>query len=506
MERSVWERWRNDDRSALILLALAGLVLHCVTNGRYGFHRDELAMLDDARHLDWGYVAYPPLTPWLGRVALGLFGTSLVGFRSLSALALSVSIVLAGLMARELGGGRWAQLVAASSAAIAPMALIMGALFQNISFDYLWWVLAAYLMVRLLRSEDPRWWLGIGGAIGAGMMTKYTILFLAAGIAAGVVLTPARRFLRSPWLWGGVALSIVLCLPNLIWQARHDFVSFDFLSRIHARDVEIGRAEGFLLFQPIVSANVFTLPLWTAGLYGCLFAPGWRRYRPLGWMFVVALLLFSAARGRFYYLAPAYPTLLAAGAVMWARRIGSMREGARRLSRKLTWGALAAGAALGGALMLPVAPVQSGWWRAVSKVHDNFSEEIGWPDLVERVAGVYSAQPENEKPGVGILAGNYGEAGAIDLYGPAHGLPGAISGINSYWSRGYGQPPPRTLIVVGFSRREARRAFAACEQAGRITNRYGVENEETRDHPEIFLCRGPRAPWPELWKRLRRFG
>ncbi len=172
---------------------MATLLLHCLTNARYGFHRDELATLDDARRLAWGYVGYPPVAPFVARVALELFGPSLVGLRFFSALALSVVMVLAGLMARELGGSRTAQTLTAVAVAVAPLSLIQGALFQYVSFDYLWWVLTAYLTLRLLNSDDPRWWLGIGASIGLGMMTRYSMGFLAAGVVAGVVLTQLNR-------------------------------------------------------------------------------------------------------------------------------------------------------------------------------------------------------------------------------------------------------------------------------------------------------------------------
>ena len=197
----ILQKIASSDSGILVLLALFSILLHTLTNGQYGFHRDELATLDDARYLAWGYVAYPPVTAFIGRLALALFGPSLMALRFFAALAQGIAMVLTGLMARELGGKRLAQLVAAIAAAIAPVAFASGALFQYVSFDYLWWVLTAHLMIRLLKSEDPRWWLGIGAAIGAGMMTKYTMAFLVGGIVCGVLLTGARRYLRSPWLW-----------------------------------------------------------------------------------------------------------------------------------------------------------------------------------------------------------------------------------------------------------------------------------------------------------------
>ena len=217
------------------------MVLHIATNGRYGFHRDELQTLDDARHLDWGFVVYPPITPLIGRFELIVFGTSLIGFRVFSAIAVSMVMVLAGLIAKELDGNRQVQVLAAVAAGISPVSLIQGAVFQYVSFDYLWGVTVTYLLVRLLKSEDPRWWVPIGAVLGIGMETRYTMGFLALGIAGAVLLTPSRRFLRSGWLWVGVCVSIVALLPNLTWQMEHHFISLKFLSYLHARDLRQGR-------------------------------------------------------------------------------------------------------------------------------------------------------------------------------------------------------------------------------------------------------------------------
>lgn len=496
--RSIW--W--SDVAILVYLALATVVVHLLTGGQYGFHRDELATLDDARHLTWGYVAYPPLTPFFGRLSLELFGTSLAGFRFFAAAAQAVALVLAGLMARELSGRRGAQLVAAAAAL--PFCLGGGALMQYVSFDYLFWVLAAYFVVRLLASDDPRWWIGIGAAIGLGMMSKYTMGFLVAGFVAGVLLTGARQYVRSRWLWYGVAVSLVIFLPNLIWQAQHGFVSLDLLRDIHERDIRIGRTQEFLPDQ--LKLTLLAFPLWMAGLCFYLFSRTGRRFRALGWMYVVPLLLFVIAKGRGYYLAPAYPMLYAAGSVWGEQWLASMRRSWAVALRTMVWTALAADVVVAAALTLPIAPVNSGWAKVAFRINGDFHEEIGWPELVETVAHVRDSLPQADRARLGILAGNYGEAGAINLYGARYGLPRAISGINSFWQRGYGTPPPETLIVVGLSRRFLDRNFSACEVMGHTWNRYGVENEETRDHPDIFVCRGLRQSWPEFWKNFRYFG
>src|SRR5688572_121707 len=302
----------RDAITLVAVLAAAVFVIHITTNHRYGFHRDELQLIDDSRHLDWGYVVYPPLTPAIARMAIETFGASPQGIRVPAAVAQSLIIVLAGLMARDLGGGRAAQLLAAAMTAIAPVAVIQGALLQYVGFDFLWWVVIAWLLIRLIGTDDPRWWVAIGATIGLGMLTRYTIGFFVAALVAAVLLTPLRRHLASRWLWLGVAVSLLIAMPNLIWQFRHDFVSLEFLQSIHARDVRIGRTSGFFVEQLFVPASIFTVPWWIAGLWCYFFSSSGKRYRALGWMFVVTLVLFAIMQGRGYYMAPAYPMLLAA--------------------------------------------------------------------------------------------------------------------------------------------------------------------------------------------------
>lgn len=490
------------DTALLIYLALVTVIVHMLVGQRYGFHRDELATLDDARHLAWGYVAYPPVTPFFGRLSLILFGPTLPGFRLFAALAEAVALVLTGLMAREMGGGRGAQLVAAFAGV--PFCLVGGSLMQYVSFDYLCWVLAAYFMVRLLISDDPRWWLAIGASIGFGMLSKYTMGVFVVGIVAGVLFTDARRSLRSKWLWYGGAVSLLIFLPNLLWQAHNDFISVDFLKHIHERDVHQGRTKDFLPGQLMLTLLAF--PLCLTGLYYSFLAPEGKRLRVIGWMFIVPLILFVILKGRFYYFAAAYPMTYAAGSVWGERWLASLHRGWPALLRAIALLVLIADIAVSTALTLPLAPVRSKWWEVSSKVQGDFVEEMGWPELVETVAHIRDSLPPSQRPHLGVLAGNYGEAGAINLFGPNYGLPPAISGVNSFWARGYGDPPPDTLIVLGHSAGYLVRNFDSCRLAARAWNRFGVENEETRDYTGIYVCSGLKKPWPEFWADYRHFG
>ncbi len=502
-----WRRIATSDFSILVLLALFVICLHTLTNGQYGFHRDEFLTLENARHLAWGYVVYPPLTPFLGRVELELFGTSLRGFRCFAAVAQGIVLILTGLATRDLGGTRRGQLVAALAVGVSGHSLFSGSFMSYTSFDYLWWVLLAYFVIRLLKSDDPRWWVAIGMAIGLGMMTKYTMGFLVLGVAGGVFLTPARRYLRSPWFWCGAAVAALVLLPHVLWQIQHHFVTFEFLKTIHARDIRWGWTNDFLLNQFWKSANPVTVPLWCAGLWYLFSVPNGKRYRLLGWMYGIPLSAFFLAKGRDYYLAAAYPMLLAVGAVWGEQWLGSLTPRTASRVRGITGRALAVAGMCTAAVTLPIAPVNSAWWRVADRVTGgNFNSQLGWPELVETVAKIRESLPVEEQARLGILAGDDGEAGAVNLYGPAYGLPRAISGSNSHWYRGYGDPPPQTIIAVGFSRDVMDWAFESCEVAGHLRNHYGIKNSTIGDNTDVYVCRYLRKPWPEFWKEFRWFG
>jgi hypothetical protein len=490
------------DTLALVGIAAVAMVIHLLTNNRYGFHRDELQFLSDARHLDWGFVAYPPLTPFVERIGLEIFGISLVGLRLFSVIAQALAIVVTGLMAWELGGGRLAQVTAALGVATSGLPVFEGTEFQYSTFDYLWWVLIAYFVIRLLKTEDRRWWLAIGAGVGVGLLTKYTICFFIAGILGGMLLTRARRFFLSGWFWGGVGVALLIFLPNLVWQVRHGFVSVHFLQHIHARDIAQGRSNGFFRDQFIICTNSFAAPLWIAGLIYFLRD---RRYRMLGWMYVIPLVLFFVGKGRGYYLAAAYPMLFAMGAVAGERWAASLRRGWRLAVEGVFFTGLAAYGLYVFVLLVPLA--SSGPLKEFALNNNgDLREEIGWDELVKTVGGIRDSLPLEQRDSVGVLVGNYGEQGAVEILGPAYHLPAPISMTNSAWLRGYPAPQPSTLIVLGFSREAADKAFTACRLAGHNGNSEGVKNEESEYHQDIFVCGPPRMPWPEFWRTHQRYG
>jgi len=406
------------------------------------------------------------------------------------------------LMARDFGGKRLAQVIAALAVSIAPLALITGTMIQYMSFDYLWWVVLSFFVVRLLRTQDARWWLGIGCAIGLGAMTKYTIAFFVAGLIVATLVTSNRRYLRSRWLWMGVGVAILIFLPNLIWQVQHHFISLDFLASIHARDIQWGRADSFLIDQLYGTTNPFTLPLWIMGLVYCAFFPAGKQFRAIPWMFLTTFLLLLAARGRSYYVAPAYPMLLAAGSACLEMVMDNLSSTRRTVLIRILTGILVLGAVFAVLLTKPITPIHSPVWEIAAEVNDVFVEMIGWQELPQDVAKIYANIPEGEKSSTVVLAGNYGEAGALELYGAGLELPRVISGSNSMWERGYGSPEPETVIAVGFHRQDVNKMFKTCEVEAIRENRFNVDNEESY-LPEIFVCRQPRYAWKEMWQYMR---
>ncbi len=497
----------HPDRRASDLLIIFGIaaavaLLHLLTNNRYGFHRDELQFLSDAVHLDWGFVPYPPLTSFLEHILLSIFGLSMVGLRLFAVLAQAIAIIAGGLMSRDLGGGRLAQATSALAVAFAPLSVFGGTEFQYTSFDYLWWVLIAWFVIRLLKTNNPRWWPAIGVVVGLGLETKYAIVFLVVGILAGVALSQARNYLRSPWFWAGIGVALLIFLPNFIWLVRHDFISYQFLQHIHERDVGIGRANGFWRDQALKCMNLAALPLCIAGLV-CFLRD--RHYRMLAWMSIVPIALFAIGKGRGYYAAGAYPALMAMGTVAAERWTAKLPALGRISARTAYFAAFAFVSAYVCAIIVPLA--RSGpLMQFALKNNGDLREEIGWDDLVRTVASIRDSLPADQQAHLGITVGNYGEYGAIDILGPAYNLPAPIGTTNSEWLRGYPATPPTTIIALGITAKQANQIFTGCRLAGHNANSLGIRNEESDYHPDIFVCGPPRKPWPIVWQEHRNFG
>jgi hypothetical protein len=496
--------------SIAILGGLAGvkLLLHLATHQRYGYERDELYFIACAEHLAWGYVDHPPLVPWIARLSGELFGYSLFGIRLFPVAALTAALVMTGSMARRLGGGPFAQALACLSFLIAPLYLRLGTFLNIPSFEVLCWSLASYLLIVLLQEDRPRLWLWIGAIVGLGLLNKYSMLLFGAALGVGLLLTLARRYFRSRWLWLGGAIALVVFLPNLIWQVTHGFPTLEFIRNLN-RDV-MGRvsASDFLMGQ-VLYMHPLLFPVWMAGLAWYLFSADGKPHRLLGWMFIVALAVLLAAKSKVYYLAATFPMLMASGAV-------ATEQWLTRLEKRRLRPAILSLLVLGGLVFLPLAlpilPIDTldraiprasfGLIEDPFELTEHFHKEFGWEEQVAAVARVVHSLPETERAGVSILAGNYGEAGAIDFFGPEHGLPKAISGHHSYYLWGPGGASGDVVISLGVPLEVLTGIFARVEEVARIYHPHALPLES--DLP-IFLCKQPRMSMESAWPRLRRY-
>ena len=473
----------------LVGLALVKVAVTAAFSDRYGWHRDELYYLASGNHLAWGYVDYPPLTPFLARVAETVFGVSLVGLRLLPELAGAAIVVLAALLARELGGGRPAQLLAAVLTLVCPLLVSTNWLFQTVTFEQLWVVLALLLVARLLRADEPRLWLPAGLILGLGLETKYTVLDVGAGLAAGVLLTGARKHLRTPWPWLGLAAAAVVALPNLAWQVQHGWPTLEYLRNHQAADRRDYPPPVFLAGQ-VLYIGPLLAPVAACGGWLLFRRP---RYRVLGWTSAVVLLALLVLGGKPYYSGPIFPLLLAAGAV-WIEAVVP-----RPRWRAAIAAAAAAATVLGLPLELPVLPAPAMARLGLWQVRSDYADEYGWPEYVAQVTAARDSLPPAERGRAVILASNYGEAGAVDALSS---LPRAYSGHLTYW---YWGPPPDSDVVlaIGYPPGLLDSLFGQVTRVGTIANGLGVGNQEVGRG--IYVCRQPRQPLGQAWPRLKAF-
>ena len=438
-----------------LLAALVFALLVCFA-GRYGFHSDELYFLACAEHPTWGYVDLPPLLPWLTWIAMHTLGASLTAARFYPALAAAATVLLVARLASELGGRRRAVTTASVLTAIAPVALAFGHILSTNALDMPLWTAAVLLLVRIEKTSNPRLWLAFGAVAGVALMHKYSLAFYLAALVLGTLLTEWRRWLLNGWFWGGVAIAFAITLPNILWQAnRH----FPFIELQHNHHNVILPALQFVYAQALL-VNLLSSAFVIAGAVFFLTTP-MKRFRALGWTFIAYMLLMYALHAKDYLVTPVYPVMFAAGAVATERWF------AGTWSRRFVAAYVIAACALS-ALMLPtyvpVLPIdafaryyqRTGLHRTEaeenqhSAVPDYYSDNFGWKERAEAVARYYNALPAEERPKTAIYGGFYGQAGAIDHYGPALGLPKAICSHHSYWywgRRGYTGESVITLDV-----------------------------------------------------------
>ena len=473
-------------------VAVAELAVEVAFANRYGYHRDELYFRTAARHPSAGYDDQGPLTPLLGWVSEALFGESPRGLRVVSALAASVAVVLVALLARELGAGSTGQLVAAVGTAASGFVLAVGHLLGTSTFDLLAWVATLLVVARILGGGDARLWVAAGVVVGVALENKQLPLLLVAALAIGLAVDRKLGLsLRSPWLWGGAVIALAIWLPYLVWQGTHGWPQLELAEDIRRDEGTKSRAT--LLPLQLLLVGPLLVPVLAVGLWALLRDLTLRPWRSLGIAYLALLALVFATGGKPYYTAPFLLCLLAAGAVFVERWL---RTRGRSLLLAV---ALALTAALSALVALPLVPVEHLEGTPTAGVNEDAIETVGWPELVRTVARVYNSLPAREQRRAVVFTGNYGEAGAVDRYGPALGLPRAYSGHNAYAR--FGVPPDGAAPVVVLGYRDPSTDFEGCRGAATIDNGVGLENEEQGG--TVFVCTGPREPWSELWTVLR---
>lgn len=482
----------------------------------YGFFRDEMYFLACGDRLDWGYVDHPPLVAVLARISVMLFGRSLVGIHVLPALAGAAQVVLAGMLVREFGGKRFAQVLAATATAVAPIYLSLDGYLSMNCLEPVLWTLLAYVVVRIVNTGQQRGWLLYGVIAGIGLQNKYGISVFAGSMVLGVLLTEERKAFRSPWLWLGAALAMLIFLPNLLWQRAHGFPFLEMQKQfVHGKNVILSPLD-FLVAQ-VQIMNPATLPLWLGGI--CFFfTRRGRPWRALGWTWLLALLFFLTQKGtKMYFLAPAYIMLFASGAVFFEEFIASISAPGRRLQwlKPAYLGLVLAVGALYAPLVICVLPPRQfvayvktfGLSMPTTERHSQgplpmmYADMFGWPEMVEKVATYYNSLPVEERTKTAILGGDYGDCGAIDLFGPQHGLPKAIGPHMNYWIWGPRDYTGESIIVVGGDVNLLTQRFESLEKVADLDHPYAMPYENR----PIWHCRRPKFDLQKVWPQLKSY-
>jgi len=498
------------DRIAYAVIPAAVVVFHLATAPGYGIFRDELYYLACADHLGLGYVDHPPLSIAVLALVRALFGTSLYALRLAPALAAGATALGAASIARAFGGGTFAQRLGALGAATFPLGLAIGGFFSMNAFDVLLWTGAIRVLVAILSGGDPKLWVAFGALTGLGLENKISVLFLGLGVAAGIALSRRWELLRTRWIWIGAGAALALVVPHLLWQAANGWPTIEFMANARRLKMSSITPWGFVGEQ-ILNAGPLALPVGAAGVWTLLRSDAARPWRAIGWAYLVILTLMILQGAKPYYLGPIYPSLFAAGAWAWERGTPS-----HRWTRRVLAGAVLAGGLALAPLAKPLLPVEtfvtyakalhvmpsSGERHALGRLPQQFADMHGWRELAETVARVKNTLPPEEQTHVCVFGQNYGEAGAIDRFGPALGLPRAVSGHNSYWLWGPGSCEGATWIVIGDDRETLETIFESVTLGETFHCDLCMPYE---DENPIWVCRRLKQPASTLWLQVKKF-
>jgi 4-amino-4-deoxy-L-arabinose transferase-like glycosyltransferase len=511
-------------------IALAKLLFHIYFNNRYGYFRDEFDYLSCGDHLAWGYVDQPPLIPFLIHICRAVLGDSLRSIRFLPALASSLLVVQTAVLAREFGGRRFALLLSAITVVVAPQYLSNGSLLGTNCLEPNLWMGCAYFAILAIKragtENAPRYWLWFGVVAGLGLQEKYSIAVFGFGIVVGLLLTPQRRVFLNPWIWLGGLAAFLIFLPNLLWNIHYHWPFVELMHNIRAegRDVVLPLPQYFL--QQTLLVDPIAAPIWLTGLFALLFSSRLKPYRALGWCYLVCFTVFFVLHGKNYYLAPVYPMLLAAGAVVIDSAIDGRKDGQPETIRpRRMWlkAAIAIVLLASGAHLLPITvPVLSpdnflAYTRTLpfklpvmehsharAALPQWYADQFGWEEIVAETAVAWNRLTPDERKdeACGIFAQDYGQAGAIDFLGRRYGLPRSISGHQTWFVWGPRGYSGNCLIVLDDRRERLEQLWTSVEYVGQSAdNPYALEKQI-----DVYICRGPKfGTFAELWPQIKRW-
>jgi 4-amino-4-deoxy-L-arabinose transferase-like glycosyltransferase len=504
------QRWFATAGGALVLaIAGAKLLVHLYASHGYGYFVDELYYIACSDHLDWGFVDQPPLVALIAKLARMLLGDSLPAIRFLPALAGAALVVLTGAIARELGGGKFAQGLAALCVLLAPGFLALDAFFSMNAFEPLFWMGCAYLLIRIIKTGNQNLWLAIGVLCGLGLENKHSMLIFGSGMVLGLLLTAERRALGERWIWIAGAIAALLFLPNLLWNIQHHFPFLELQANIRRNGRNVDLSLLSFTAQEALAMLPLAVPVWLAGLWYLFFGSG-KRFRVLGWTWLFTAAVIVIANPRIYYLFPAFPLLFAAGAVQceaWTTRLTWLRISYAALM--LVMGVILAPFAV------PVLPVETyiryseALHFAPPRIENNhlgplpqlYADQFGWDEMAATVGRVFNNLPPEVRAKTAVFAQSYGQAGAIDFFGPKYGLPKAISGHQNYFLWGSRDYTGENMIVLDDRQEQLEHLFDHVEKVAHVEHPYSMPY----NHFDVFYCRGMKKPLNELWPQFKKW-
>ncbi len=494
-------------------IASVKIILFLFVGNSYGYFRDELYFLESTNHIALGYPDHAPLSIWIAKFGLIIFGDSLYAIHLLPTLSGALKIILTGFLVREFGGKHFATFLACLCVLVAPVYLAIDSLMAMNTYEPIFWMGCVLSYIWVKSRENPKYWLLFGAFAGLGLMNKHSLVFFGVAFVIGLLLTKDRKFFANKYLWLGGLIAFILFLPNLFWQYQNDWATLELLRNVSESGKNVVVSPIGFLFQQVFILLPFTAPIWLAGIWYLLFNEKGKRFRTLGFAYLITLVLMIIFKAKHYYLAPIYPFLFAAGGVFWENLLARFRFG--RLVKSAYPLILIIFGAMFAPIALPILPIETfiNYQKTLGieppktevafegVLPQQFGDMFGWEEMTAKTSEVYNSLSPEEREKAAIFASNYGEAGAIDFFGKKYGLPKAISPHQSYYLWGTKNYDGSILITLGFSKEQAEKYCGSVEEKTQVGHSLAMKYEDFN----ILVCRDLKEPFPEFWKKIKNW-